>query len=175
MDTNESIKSILIENFTNLQRDTMFLLKAIPQDKLEYSPCKQMKKLGKLARHISLIPFIATLSAEEYFCEHPTSTQINDIIDETFGTELINEDYVTIFERSCEYFLGFYNNKCDEALVHQFFINHSNNEATPFLKSFLNVQSHLAQHTGALNTYIRQLLVPDAVKEYIEKKVLYNL
>ena len=164
----ETVKDIVIENFINLKKETLFLLKAIPQDKLEYSPCKQMKRLGKLALHIDVIPFTATLNAEEYFCEHPTPTQLNEVLNETFGDDLTKHNYAVVFEKSCDYFLSFYNANSDDSYVNKSFINHANNEATPYLKSFLNVQNHLAQHTGNLSAYIRDLIVPEAVNEYIE-------
>ena len=173
--TNETLKDIIIGNFKNLAHETKFLLKAIPKDKLEYSPCKQMMKLSKLARHIAVIPYTATLYAEEFFCEHATPAELNKILDENFGEDLANHKYDAVFEKSCEYFLSFYNAKCDESLVNKSFIHPATNEVTPFLKSFLKVQNHLSLHTGTLNAYVRELVVPEAAKEYIEKKVLYSL
>ena len=173
MVTNDSLKDIIIDNFKSLQKETMFLLKAIPQDKLEYSPCKQMKRLDRLAKHIAVIPFTATLYAEEYFCDHPTPAELNKVLDETFGDDLKNHNYAGVFAKSCDYFLSYYNTKCDDSLVNKSFINPSNNQVTPYLKSFLNVQNHLATHTGNLGAYIRELLLP----EYVESlnKVLYVL
>ena len=172
MVSNETLKDILIDNFKSLTKEPLFLLKAFPQDKLTYQPCKQMQKLGKLARHIAVIPFTATLYAEEYFCEHPAPIEVNNILTEIFGDDLANHNYAAVFAKSCDYFLSFYNTKCDESLVHKSFINSSNNEPTPYLKAFLNVQNHLAQHTGNLHTYIRELIVPEAVKQYIEEAPL---
>lgn len=173
MVTNETLKDIIIENFKNLTKESAFLLKAVPQDKLEYSPNKKMKRLGKLAKHIAVIPFTATLYAEEFFCDHPTPAELNKVLDETFGDDLTNHNYAAVFEKSCDYFLSFYNTKCDESLVNKSFINPSNNQVTPYLKSFLNVQNHLATHTGELSAYIKELLLPD----YVEKlnNVLYAL
>ena len=169
MVTNETLKDIVIENFKSLMRETMFLLKSIPQDKLEFSPCTQMKHLGQLARHIAIIPFTATLYAEEYFCEVQTPTELNKVSEETFGDDLKYNNYSTVFEKSCDYFLSFYNAKCDDSLINESFINPANNEATPYLKNFLNVTNHLAHHTGNLSAYIRELLVPEAVKQNIEE------
>lgn len=162
-----TVKDIIIENFRNLTHETMFLLKALPQDKLGSSD-KQMKKLNKLARHIAVIPFEATLNAEEYFCEHPTPVQLREVLEETFGDDLLNFNYPAVFEKACDYFLSFYNTKCDESLVNRSFINYQTKEATPYLKSFLKVQNHIAQHTGNLSVYIRDSIVPETMNKYIE-------
>jgi len=175
MVTNESLKEIIIANFKELQHEAKFLLKAIPKDKLDFSPHKRMKKLGKLARHIAVIPYTATLYAEEFFCEHATPDELNELIQDNFGEDLDNHNYEVVFEKSCEYFLNFYNNQCDDSLVNKTFINPANKEITPYLKNFLNVQNHLSMHVGTLNAYIKEQVLPDAEREYIEKKVLYSL
>ena len=168
-----STKDIIVSNFKGVQRGTDFVLQAIPKDKLDYSITKDGQKMGDLARHIAILPFTATLFAEEGYKERPNPDEMKKKLVDTFGRDLAQNNYSAMFAKACEYFLNFYGQKSDEDLLNKTFTNFIYTQPTPFLKGFLSVEDHLVQHRGTLFAYLRALNIPVTMKQYFGMEALH--
>ena len=173
-DTMSSMKEIVISNFKGVQRGTDFILKAVPKDKLDYAPTKDVQqKLGDLARHIAVLSYTGTLFVEGGNKERPNPDQMKKILADKFGSDLANNNYSAVFNKACEHFLNFYSKKSDDELVKGTFTNFINTSPTPFLKGFLSIEDHLVQHRGTLFAYLRALNVPVTMKQYFGMEELH--
>ena len=169
-----STKDIIVANFKGVQRGTEFVLQAVPKDKLDYSPNKDVQqKLGDLARHIAVLPFTSALYAKGGYKERPNPDEMKKVLADKFGSDLANNNYSAVFTKACDFFLDFYGKKSDEELVNGTFTNFLYTSPTPFLKGFLSVEDHLVQHRGTLFAYLRALNVPVTMKQYFGMEALH--
>ena len=165
-------KEILIKNFKNVQRGTDFILKAIPTNKLDYTPTKEMKKLGELAFHIATLPLTARYFSENEFKERPERDTILKLFSEKYGADLTKNNYSAIFAKSCEYFLNLFEKKDNNQFINGTFSNFIYRNTTSFLELFLSTEDHIVQHRGTLFAYLRTLNIPVTMQQYFGFKEL---
>ena len=77
-----SVKEIILKNFKNVQQGTNFILKAVPKDKLNYQPTKEMRPMGDLAMHIATIPLTNTQLVQGVFKERPAPAAMQKVLEE---------------------------------------------------------------------------------------------
>lgn len=162
----KSYKDIIFENFVSVRRGTEFILKAIPQDKLDFALPDDGQIMGELARHISILPFTNTYFIENQSKERPPMEEIQKILGEKFGSSIQKNNYVEMFDLASDYFLHYFGNKTDKELVEGTYSNFIRPQPTPYLTGFLFIEDHLVQHRGTLFAYLRALNIPVTMKQY---------
>ena len=161
-----SVKEIILKNFKNVQQGTNFILKAVPKDKLNYQPTKEMRPMGDLVMHIATLPLTNTLFVQGVFKERPDPAAMQKVLEEKLGNVYKEKNYSAIFTKACEYMNDFYTKKTDTEWLNTTFTTFINPNPAPLLQGIIGVEDHIIQHRGTLFAYLRTLNVLVTMKQY---------
>lgn len=161
-----SAKSSVLKQFEHIQKGTEYILQAVPLDKLDHSVEKSSATIGGLAFHVATLPLGATLFAQGKFEKFPSTDVLMETLEGYLGDSMRNKDYKSMFTKSCNIFLEYFENKTEDEWINSTYVTPVARGPRTYLEGFLSMQNHLIQHRGSLTSTLRSIGVLVSLRQY---------